>query len=156
MARKLTPKQQKVVDQLLLDPSLKRCSEVTGASYDYVRELHTKTHILEILDERRQKVSETAEIDAAWVLREQRKIFERCMQDVQPIMARGPNGKMIETGVFKFDAAGANRALENIGKHRAVNAFKDAVDLNLTANTGIDKLFASIAAEAALLPCERK
>ncbi len=124
MARKLTPKQQKAVDQLLLDPSLKRCAEVTGLSYDYVRELHTKTHILEILEERRQKVSEKAEIDAAWVLEEQRRVYERCMQ-VEPVMARGPGGKMIETGEFKFDAAGANRALEQIGKHKAVNAFKE-------------------------------
>jgi len=138
MARKLTPKQQRVVDQLLLDPSLKRCSEVTGASYDYVRELHTKTHILEILDKRRQKVSEKAMVDAAWVLKEQRRIYARCMQDVQPIMARGPGGKMIETGEFKFNAGGANKVLENIGKHRAVNAFKGTdddgrpIDLNWT------------------------
>ena len=153
MARKLTPKQQKVVDQLLLDPSLKRCSEVTGASYDYVRELHTKTHILEILDERRQKVSEKAMVDAAWVLCQAVKVHERCMQ-AEPVMARGPGGKMIETGEFKFDAAGASRALENIGKHRAVNAFKDAVDLNLTANTGMDRLLDRIAAQAAGLPSE--
>lgn len=128
MARKLTPKQQKAVDQLLLDPSLKRCAEVTGLSYDYVRELHTKTHILEILDARRQKVSEKAEVDAAWVLCQAVNVYERCMQAV-PVMARSPGGKMIETGEFKFDAAGAAKALEMIGKHRAVNAFKETIEL---------------------------
>lgn len=128
MARKLTPKQHIAVDQLLLDPSLKRCAEVTGLSYDYVRELHTKTHILEILEERRQKISEKAEIDAAWVLRQAVKVYERCMQ-AEPVMARGSGGKMIKTGEFKFDAAGANKALNNIGKHKAVSAWKETHEI---------------------------
>ncbi|MEN8130923.1 MAG: hypothetical protein ABFS45_12170 [Pseudomonadota bacterium] len=123
MTRKLTPKQQKVVDQLLLDPSLKRCSEATGASYDYVRELHTKTHILDALEKGRKRVAERAEVDAAWVLKQQVRVYERCMQDV-PVLDKEGN----PTGEFKFDANGANRALELIGRHRSVSAFKPTDD----------------------------
>ena len=116
---KLTPKQQLAVNQLLLNPSLKRCAEVTGLSYDYVRELHTKTHIIEALEQGRKRVAERAEIDAAWVLRELFKICERCMQNT-PVLDKEGN----PTGIYKFDATGALRALENIGKHKAVNAFR--------------------------------
>jgi len=110
MAVKLTPKQQMVVNQLLIDPSLKLCCEVTGVSYDYVRELHTKTHILAILDERRAVVREKAEniaaVDAAWVLQEQRRVYERTMNDED----------------FK-QSANATRALDSIAKHKNVDAF---------------------------------
>jgi phage terminase small subunit len=118
--RKLTPKQQLVVNQLLINPSLKKCAEVTGLSYDYIRELHTKTNILEVLDERRQRVAEKAEVDAAWVLRQLDALFHRCMQHT-PVLDKDGN----PTGVYRFDSAGAARALELIGKHKAVNAFKE-------------------------------
>ena len=118
---KVTPNQQRVINQLLIDPSLKRCAEVTGVSYAYVRQLVTKTHIIEELEHARQRVSERGEIDAAWVLREQVRVYERCMQET-PILDKDGN----PTGGCKFDAAGANRALENIGKHTSVNAFKPA------------------------------
>ena len=32
------------------------------------------------------------------------------------------------TGEFRFDAAGANRALESIGKHTSINAFRYVED----------------------------
>ena len=86
--RKLTSKQQLVINQLLIDPSLKRCAQVTDLSYNYVRQLVTKTHIIEVLEEARKRVAEKAEIDAAWVLRQQVKVYERCMQD-----AGEPHGK---------------------------------------------------------------
>lgn len=118
MAVKLTPKQQLVINQLLIDPSLKLCAEVTGLSYIYIRQLHTKTYMLDVLEERRKRVAEKAEVDAAWVLREQVKVYERCMQE-EPVLDKDGN----PAGMLRFDASGANRALENIGKHGAVQAF---------------------------------
>jgi phage terminase small subunit len=120
MIVKLTPQQQRVVNQLLIDPSLKRCAEVTGLSYDYVRELHTKTHIIEALEEARQRVAEKAEVAASWVLQQLVELYHRCMQ-AKPVLDQEGN----PSGEYRFDAAGANRALETIGKHKAVNAFKE-------------------------------
>jgi phage terminase small subunit len=118
--RKLAPKQQLVVNQLLIDPSLKRCAQVTGLTYNYIRELHTKTHIVQALEEGRKRVAEKAEIDAAWVLKQMVEVFERCMQH-KPVLDKEGN----PTGEYRFDAAGVNRALEQIGKHKSVNAFKE-------------------------------
>lgn len=120
---RVTPKQQLAINQLLIDPSLKVCSEVTGLSYDYVRELHTKTHILDALEKGRKRVAERAEVDAAWVLQEQVRVYRKCMQDV-PILDKEGN----PTGEYRFEHSGANKALENIGKHKSVNAFKPIDD----------------------------
>ena len=62
---KLTPKQQLAVNQLLLNPSLKWCAEVTGLSYDYVRQLVTKTHIIEALEQARQRVASYSDTSCA-------------------------------------------------------------------------------------------
>lgn len=51
-------------------------------------------------------------IDAKWVLERFKAISERCMQG-EPIL----DNRGIPTGEWKFDAAGANKAVEMIGKH---------------------------------------
>ena len=117
--RKLTSKQQLAVSQLLVDPSLKRCAEVTGLNYDYVRQLVTKTHIIEALEKARKRVAEKAEVDAAWVLKQIVEVFARCMQH-KPALDKDGN----PIGIYRFDSAGASRALELMGKHKSVNAFK--------------------------------
>jgi phage terminase small subunit len=120
-AVKVTPKQQLAINQLLIDPSLKVCAEVTGLSYDYVRELHTKTHILDALERSRKRVAERAEIDAAFVLRGAVEMFERCMQRV-PVLEK-VDGEWVPIGEFKFDSSGAGKALDIVAKHKAVQAY---------------------------------
>jgi phage terminase small subunit len=121
-AVKVTPKQQLAINQLLIDPSLKVCAKVTGLSYDYVRELHTKTHILDALERSRKRVAERAEIDAAFVLRGAAEMFERCMQR-EPVMERDMDGNLVQSGEWEFDSAGAGKALDIIAKHNAVQAY---------------------------------
>ena len=76
-------------------------------------------------------------IDADYVLNQAVKLHERCMQEVRPKMIR-VDGKSVhaedEDGnlMFLFDTAGAAKALELIGKHVGVQAFKDRLDLNAT------------------------
>jgi hypothetical protein len=118
--RKLTPKQQTAVNQLLVDPSLKRRAEVGGLSYDYVRQLVTKSHISQALEDARRRAAEKAEIDAASVLKGRDEVCSRCMQHV-PVLDKDGN----PMGECRFDATRALRALELIGRHRAVNAFKE-------------------------------
>ena len=120
--RSLTPKQQKAVDQLLLDPSLKRCAEATGYSYDYVRQLVTKPHIVDALETARAERSKRTQIDADWVLEQLVKVYGRCMQ-VEETLDREGN----PTGKFRFEHTGATRSLELIGKH--VGAFKPGGDV---------------------------
>ena len=71
-----------------------------------------------------EKVLKKAEISAEMVLSGFRDIFERCMTRV-PVMEFDRDAKCtrqkidLDTGlgVWTFDAANANRALENLGKH---------------------------------------
>ena len=54
-----------------------------------------------ILEAANERIKRT-EIDADWVLQEQVRVYERCMQD-KPVLDK--EGK--ETGEYKFDASGA-------------------------------------------------
>lgn len=60
-------------------------------------------------------------IDAAWVLNNAKRVFDRCMQDEAVIVAGEP------TGQYKFDSTGANKALDTIGKHVDVQAYAERV-----------------------------
>ena len=63
----------------------------------------------------------SAGITREWVLSRLRDVAERAMQAV-PVLDREGN----ETGEYRFDAAGANKSLELLGKH--LGMFADKVD----------------------------
>lgn len=73
-----------------------------------------KTRINELSIEVSQRVIEAAAISKGWVIDRLKKVAERCMQ-AEPVM-KMVDGEMQETGEYKFDSAGANRALELLGK----------------------------------------
>lgn len=73
-----------------------------------------------IAGETTAKAAEEAAVDKAWVLNNLREVAERCMQ-AKPVMSRGkpvfvetPEGGLAPA--YVFDSAGANRALELVGK----------------------------------------
>lgn len=74
---------------------------------------HVRFRIQELQEQRARK----ADISDSYVLARLKKITERCLQEVRPILARGPGGAMVETGEFEFDSAGANKALYMIGTY---------------------------------------
>lgn len=74
-----------------------------------------------MVDEAMAERAARTEITADWVLGNLKSIAERCMQQEA---VRGPDGE--PSGEFKFDASGANRALELIGKH--LGMFTDRVE----------------------------
>tara|TARA_R100000541_G_scaffold22512_1_gene32441 strand:- start:1092 stop:1577 length:486 start_codon:yes stop_codon:yes gene_type:complete len=74
--------------------------------------------VVAFLDSVRQEAAKTVNLDAAWVLESAKKVFDRCMQE-EEVLHRGE-----PTGEFKFEAAGANKALELIGRHTAIKAFE--------------------------------
>jgi hypothetical protein len=82
------------------------------------------------IDELKEQVRAIAEkdfkIDAAWVLKSAKRVFDRCMQD-EPVMVQGE-----PTGEYQFKESGANKALDIIGKHIDVQAFNE----NLSIKTG--------------------
>jgi phage terminase small subunit len=76
-------------------------------------------------------------IDASWVLKQAKKVHERCMQS-EPVTDRKGAPVLIENNdgdlvpAYTFEAAGANKSLEIIGKHIDVQAFNE--NLNVTNN----------------------
>lgn len=74
------------------------------------------------IDIRRDEMNKQSVVSAEWVRTQLKAIVERCMQ-ASPVMIRGTGGEMVESGEYKFDSNGANKALEHLGKH--IGMFKD-------------------------------
>ena len=89
-----------------------------------------QARLAELMQERSKRV----QIDADWVLRQAVKVHERCMQQ-EPVIVNGE-----PTGDFKFEPAGANKALELVGKHVNVQAFLDKSKVEHSLTDDFDEL----------------
>lgn len=129
---KLTDKQQAFCEEYLIDLNATQAAIRSGYSEKTAKQIGTenlsKPVLAEYIAELKAKRSENTAIDAAWVLRQAVKVHERCMQAEQVIDSEGG-----ATGEYKFEHAGANKALEIIGKHVSVQAFidKKSIDTKL-------------------------
>lgn len=81
-----------------------------------------------------------AGVSRSWVIIKLREVVERCMQVIQVYDKFGN-----ETGEFKFDAAGATKALELIGKHLRV--FGDDASAQAQVGAAVIRLLAQEAQE---------
>ncbi|MGB0662796.1 MAG: terminase small subunit [Pontibacterium sp.] len=86
--------------------------------------------ILQRIAELKAERIERTKIDADYVLNQAVKLHERCMQEVSPKTDRKGDAIRDDEGnpVFEFNAAGAAKALELVGKHVDVQAFKEKVE----------------------------
>ena len=82
-------------------------------------------------------------LDRGWVISRLMTVAERCMQAEQVLNRQGE-----PTGEYTFDSAGANRALELLGKTMRMFEAKEAVKNDDYANLSDDEI-ARIAAELA-------
>ena len=95
-------------------------------AYKLLRKPKIIDRIEYLLEERRR----TLGVDAFWVVRNFMEIYDRCMQKESVMIYDKDKGKMVqktvlvkhgddvrEEGVWEFDAANANRAMENIAKY---------------------------------------
>lgn len=137
----LTAKQQRFVEEYLIDLNATQAAIRAGYSADTAAEMGyenlRKPQIAEAVTAAKRERSERTQIDADYVLRQAVKLHERCMQEVDPVLDR--RGQQIRDDLgnplFEFNASGAAKALELVGKHVAVQAFRDAVDVNMTTMT---------------------
>lgn len=144
--RKLNPRQRLFVQEFLIDLNAtqaairagysKRTAQRTGS--ENLSKPLISAAIQAALQERMARV----QVDATWVLRQQVRVYRRCIQDEAVV---DKDGK--PTGEYRFDAAGANRALENIGKHTNVNAFKGADDEGKPIDQNWQVTFVSVTKE---------
>jgi len=130
----LTDKQQRFVQEYLIDLNATQAAIRAGYSVDTARSIGSenlsKPDIQEALAEANRERLASVKIDAAYVLRQATKLHERCMQEVEPLTDRKGDQVYDEAGnpLYVFNAAGAAKALELVGKHVDVGAFKDRVE----------------------------
>ena len=134
--KKLTAKQRRFVEEFLLDLNATAAAKRAGYSDKTAGQqghrLLKNVEIQRQLTEAAEKRSERVGISAEWVLQQAVEVYKRCMQ-VAPVLDRkgnqvyveGPDGD--EVPAFMFQHAGANRALELVGRHTTVQAFNDKV-----------------------------
>ena len=121
----LTPKQQKFVDEYLIDLNATQAAIRAGYSQKGANvaasQLLSNINVSKVIELKRNKVSEKAGLSAEYVLTSLHEVAERCMQS-KPVLDNKGNA----TGQYKFDSAGANKALELLGKYYTL--FKDKVE----------------------------
>lgn len=137
MSKKLTDKQEMFCREYLLDLNATQAAIRAGYSEKTARNiagnLLTKINIQMRISELKAQRCEEVKIDANWVLINAKRVFDRCMQD-EPILTRDGDPVIVSTengdlaAAYKFDSNGANKALDTIGKHVEVNAFKTNID----------------------------
>lgn len=130
----MTPKQQRFVEEYLVDLNATQAAIRAGYSAATARQMGSenlsKPDIADAVAAAAAKRSEQAGIDAAYVLRQAVKLHERCMQEVDPVLDRRGQQIRDDAGnpLFEFNAVGASKALELVGKHIDVQAFKEKVE----------------------------
>lgn len=92
--------------------------------------LLTKVNISARIGKAMQNRVERVEVDADWVLKKSVELTERCFADIRPVIIGGEQAHS-EDGdpMYTFNAQGAAKGLELVGKHVDIQAFKDQLQV---------------------------
>ncbi|WP_180155220.1 terminase small subunit [Acinetobacter sp. YH12045] len=141
----LTPKQQRFVEEYLIDLNATQAAIRAGYSEKTAKSIGqenlTKPDIQKAIEEAQNKRAERTEITQDYVLSNIQKVIERCMQqeavqarDGSPLLVQGPEGDL--ACLFEFKETGALRGLELLGKH--LGMFKDKIEHSGDPNNPIN------------------
>ena len=137
---KLTDKQMKFCEEYLIDLNATQAAIRAGYSETSARQLAsemlTKHNIQDYIAQRQAELREKTLISTEWVVKRLKEISDRCMQ-AEPVMIRTEDG-MVESGEYKFDSSGANKATELLGRHIGIfekdNKQKAQPEVKITFN----------------------
>ena len=122
----LTPKQEAFVREYLVDLNAAAAAVRAGYSEKTAKQqafqLSQKAPVQAAITAAMAQRAKKVELDSDWVLARLKLVSDRCVQG-EPVCDAEGN----ETGEWKFDAAGACRSTELIGKH--LGMFKDKVEV---------------------------
>ena len=114
----MTDQQRLFADQYLILNNGTKAAIAAGYSEKSARSQASQLLVVEeieaYIEERRIEASKISLVDAAWVQTRFKDISDRCMTAV-PVM-ENVDGEWVESGEYKFDSSGANKATENLGK----------------------------------------
>lgn len=105
-------RENKFVAAIVEGKSTKEAAERAGFAKNTVPVIMARSRVKKKIEEGLSEAATAAGISRAWVLSKLKEVAERCLQ-AQPVV----NKLGVETGFYVFDASGANRSLELIGKH---------------------------------------
>ena len=135
----LNPKQQRFVEEYLVDLNAKQAAIRAGYSEKTAEvqgcRLLRNAQVTAEIAKRQAERAERIEVDADWVLARLVTVTERCMQSA-PVLDRSGEQVYVETPegevvpAFTFDAKGANGALGLIGRH--LGMFNDKLTVDFT------------------------
>ncbi len=135
--KKLTPKQNCFVDEYLIDLNATQAAISAGYSPRTARAIAcenlAKPDIQEAIALAKQTRAEATKIDSEWVLRQAVALYQRCMQEIKPALHPKTRRQLKDdegNKLFTFNAAAANRALELVGRHTDIGAFKDSLEIS--------------------------
>ena len=121
----MTPKQQRFVEEYLVDLNATQAAIRAGYSERTAAQIGEenlrKPEIAEAVQAAMDTRSERTEITQDYVLSGLKEVAERCLERA-PVMIREGRGMVQATDdegrhVWQFNAAGANKAFELLGKH---------------------------------------
>jgi len=130
----MTPKQQAFVREYLIDLNGTQAAMRAGYSARTANEqaarLLANASVSQAVQEAMDKRAERTELTADYVLSGIREVAERCMERAPVMIGRGDTRAQAidDEGrhVWSFDATGANKAFELLGKH--LKLFTDKVE----------------------------
>jgi phage terminase small subunit len=140
----LNAKEQRFVDEYLLDLDPKRAaiaagySETTAATkaYQWVANGDLKPNVFNAIAEAKEKRSKRTEIRQDWVLQTLVETIDRCRQstpvvdkDGNPVFVELPSGEVAPA--YQFAPAAVLRGLELAGKHLGMFKDRKEVELNV-------------------------
>lgn len=135
--RKLTPRQERFVGEYMIDMNGTQAAVRSGYSPKTAKaqgsRLLTNADVAAAVTAAKQARAEATRIDAAWVLREAVALYQRCVGEIKPALHPKTRQQMRDhegNPLFTFNAAVAARALELVGKHVEVGAFKERVEVS--------------------------
>ncbi len=115
----LTDKQEKFCQEYLIDLNGTQAAIRAGYSKKTAKQVAsenlTKLDVIARLRELNKKIEERTEISQEWVRKRFKEISDRCMTAEPVMIYDGEN--WVESGEYKFDSSGANKATEMLGKH---------------------------------------
>lgn len=130
MASELTPKQQRFVEEYLIDLNGAQAAIRAGYSADTARQIAHENlckpaiqdAVQKLMDERSKKTAITAE----YVLSKIHETIERCSQAEEVMRFDPETKKMVPTGEWQFKEQGVLKGCELLGKH--LKLFTDKIE----------------------------
>lgn len=114
-------RRRRFIEELIADPKLNGTQAAIRAGFSEKGAKQRACYLMkdpeiqEAIKAACEERSKRVKVDAEWVLERLQEIVERCMQH-EEVKDREGNG----TGEFVFNATGANKSLELLGKHLAM------------------------------------